>query len=502
MKKIALEDLLDSSAAVNRPGAAEENLLLFAGEQPELLEYILEISEDSGDEDELSEHERVFLETLSVNLWHALKAGGFIPAPARRQDVYALEKHNFELLDAYIEKADKAGNFIDGLMSSLGAHPQPELARATLLLVLSSGGKGKEDLNPANVLVPVMTIIDSLCGVKPPAAALAEFADLPYRHWEGIQDLRLVERSSDHTQRVMASKNFTNVDQMNAYLRDNCFGKQLTAPPANKLEEAQDIIYDAMDYQDFRVREALARKALQLSPDCADAWNLLAEETAENEEQALEFYRKGIEAGARALGAVLKEDRGHLWGNVKARPYMRARKGEALMLEELGRREEAERAYYELLELNKNDNQGVRYVLLAFHAQKLEFAKMDALINGGRYPDDCAAEWLYARALAAYALSKPDSSLCLRNALAANPHVPDFLLTGKKPSSQEGDSVTMGGEDEGWMCAQVFRKAWENTSGALPWLKAGQKALAAPKAGRNDPCPCGSGKKYKKCCGK
>lgn len=24
----------------------------------------------------------------------------------------------------------------------------------------------------------------------------------------------------------------------------------------------------------------------------------------------------------------------------------------------------------------------------------------------------------------------------------------------------------------------------------------------APKVGRNDPCPCGSGKKYKKCCGK
>nr|WP_233217455.1 SEC-C metal-binding domain-containing protein [Trinickia dabaoshanensis] len=24
---------------------------------------------------------------------------------------------------------------------------------------------------------------------------------------------------------------------------------------------------------------------------------------------------------------------------------------------------------------------------------------------------------------------------------------------------------------------------------------------AAPKIGRNDPCPCGSGKKFKKCCG-
>ena len=25
--------------------------------------------------------------------------------------------------------------------------------------------------------------------------------------------------------------------------------------------------------------------------------------------------------------------------------------------------------------------------------------------------------------------------------------------------------------------------------------------VAAKKVGRNDPCPCGSGKKYKKCCG-
>ncbi|MFA4949093.1 MAG: SEC-C metal-binding domain-containing protein, partial [Candidatus Krumholzibacteriia bacterium] len=29
-----------------------------------------------------------------------------------------------------------------------------------------------------------------------------------------------------------------------------------------------------------------------------------------------------------------------------------------------------------------------------------------------------------------------------------------------------------------------------------------QPVRSAPRAGRNDPCPCGSGKKYKKCCGK
>ena len=33
-------------------------------------------------------------------------------------------------------------------------------------------------------------------------------------------------------------------------------------------------------------------------------------------------------------------------------------------------------------------------------------------------------------------------------------------------------------------------------------VKVKQIKLSGPKVGRNDPCPCGSGKKYKKCCGR
>ena len=33
-------------------------------------------------------------------------------------------------------------------------------------------------------------------------------------------------------------------------------------------------------------------------------------------------------------------------------------------------------------------------------------------------------------------------------------------------------------------------------------LVAKQPILIGEKIGRNDPCPCASGKKYKKCCGK
>lgn len=32
--------------------------------------------------------------------------------------------------------------------------------------------------------------------------------------------------------------------------------------------------------------------------------------------------------------------------------------------------------------------------------------------------------------------------------------------------------------------------------------KTSHTVVKAPKVGRNDPCPCGSGKKFKKCCGK
>ena len=41
--------------------------------------------------------------------------------------------------------------------------------------------------------------------------------------------------------------------------------------------------------------------------------------------------------------------------------------------------------------------------------------------------------------------------------------------------------------------------------GAIPVSAAPAPAMPAPRrdaVGRNDPCPCGSGKKYKKCCGR
>lgn len=42
--------------------------------------------------------------------------------------------------------------------------------------------------------------------------------------------------------------------------------------------------------------------------------------------------------------------------------------------------------------------------------------------------------------------------------------------------------------------------SWYYVDGQLP--KPVTRRHDTPKVGRNDPCPCGSGKKYKKCCGR
>ena len=44
---------------------------------------------------------------------------------------------------------------------------------------------------------------------------------------------------------------------------------------------------------------------------------------------------------------------------------------------------------------------------------------------------------------------------------------------------------------------EVAKPTSENRGGAA----ARKPVSAQKKVGRNDPCPCGSGKKYKKCCG-
>ena len=130
------------------------------------------------------------------------------------------------------------------------------------------------------------------------------------------------------------------------------------------IAKAQDIMYDAWDRATSRSRITLARKALAISPLCADAYNLLAEE-AGSVQEARDLYARGVEAGELALGAEgFEEYAGHFWGFLETRPYMRARAGLAIALIKLGDESAAIEHLRAMLKLNPNDNQGIRYLLL------------------------------------------------------------------------------------------------------------------------------------------
>ena len=319
-----------------------------------------------------------------------------------------------------------------------------------------------------------------------------------------IPNQRAIEKMTSDLSRLLRRKDFKSKKKLKAYL-DGIVkgGKMPEVSPKSAIQFAQDIMYEAWEAESKKERIKLAKEALSISPDCADAYNLLAEEEAKTLEEAKESYQKGMEVGRRALGEkIFKENDGHFWGYTPSRPYMRSRLGFMECLWEFGEHDEAIRHAKELLRLNTSDNQGIRYVLAAYLADLGRYDELNDFLNHGEYKDDCTAEWLYTRSLLSF-IKEGDSDRAnndLKVALKSNQYVPEYLAGKKSIPQLLPDRITMHGEDEGFCYASRYLEAWKKVFGAVDWLKERAGVKIIPKVGRNEPCPCGSGKKYKKCC--
>ena len=93
-------------------------------------------------------------------------------------------------------------------------------------------------------------------------------------------------------------------------------------------------------------------------------------------------------------------------------------------------------------------------------------------------PRACSATCALSREVAT-AMRSPRSARVPRQQLERRPP----WTTWKKPSSAAS-------------AANWSRRAWRARA-----TRPVQQVVRGEKVGRNDPCPCGSGKKYKKCCG-
>jgi tetratricopeptide (TPR) repeat protein len=253
--------------------------------------------------------------------------------------------------------------------------------------------------------------------------------------------------------------------------------------PDTPLGRAQQVLLDAYQEPDEQRRVRLAQEALAVCPDCADAYVLLAEHAASRKE-ALRLYEQGLAAGERALGPEpFRTGVGHFWGVLETRPYMRARLGLAHSLWTAGRRDEAVRHLGDMLRLNPNDDQGVRYTLAGFLLFLDRDDDLDRLLR--QYADEGSAAWAYTTALLAFRRQgdTPEARRLLQEANKSNRHVPAYLLGDKFPPSRPPGSYSPGDESEALNYLGGFLVGWKSTPGAVAWLREsmGKKKGAAPQ---------------------
>ncbi len=243
------------------------------------------------------------------------------------------------------------------------------------------------------------------------------------------------------------------------------------------LAIAQDIADAAWEAARPQDQVALAERALSVSADCADAYVILANQ-APSRQRARQLLEEGLAAGARAIGKETFEAViGRFWLDQRTRPYMRARLGLAQCLWESGQRSEAAAHYTEMLRLNPNDNQGVRYLLLGALVELDRDADAERLLQ--RYENDCSAEWAYTAALLAFR-REGDSAVSrelLRAAVSINRFAPEFLVGNRNMPPVPPMYVSPGGEDEAVSYAAQFLRTWRSSPGAIPWLR---KTLKMP----------------------
>jgi len=257
-------------------------------------------------------------------------------------------------------------------------------------------------------------------------------------------------------------------------LRKLASGRGKTRSPLAIAQEIADLAWQAPRLQE---QAELARQALSVSPDCADAYVILANQ-AVSREQARQLLEEAVAAGRRAIGSkTFETTTGRFWLDQRTRPYMRARLGLAQCLWESGKRAQAVEHYSEMLRLNPNDNQGVRYLLLGGLVDLDRDEDAQRLLR--RYEHDGSAEWAYTTALLAFR-REGDSAISrslLRAASDTNQHVPDYLVGNKSMPPVPPSCISLGGEDEAISYAAQFLRTWRSSSGAIPWLR---KTLKVP----------------------
>jgi len=265
-------------------------------------------------------------------------------------------------------------------------------------------------------------------------------------------------------------QDFQSKDELNDFM-SNLMGQSLDDLPerTDKKGRSQDLVFEAYE-QTVTKGKKLVKQALELDPNNADAYNYLAS-IEKDIDKAIKQYEKAIKAGEKTLGKkFFKEEKGYFWGMLETRPYMRAKAGLADCLYAKKEVDKAIEIYEEMLELNPNDNQGIRYLLSTLLLGKDDLTKFELFIKNSE-DEDCAV-WNYNNAL--YSFKKlgrtTKTEKKLLDAYKSNEFVIDYMLGMKKMPDELPQYIGRGDENEAISYVNGSWTIWDKTEGAFDWL--------------------------------
>ena len=257
------------------------------------------------------------------------------------------------------------------------------------------------------------------------------------------------------------------LDELNQVLNEKFSGPLDQFTPATNTPEqrAEALCQEAI--QTFgRRRIQLMKQALAENPKHVEANVLLAESTR-NVERAAELFRHAKQIGKEQLGSQFKELEGEFWGFHETRPYMRACQGLASTLQASGQTKEAIYEFQEMLRLNPNDNQGVRYELVPLLLMLNREAEAVQLLDAYR---EETAFWAYMKSLVEFRRSgnSPAAKKLMKSAFRSNPHVVAVLQSDEPPVYPE--SYSLGSPEEAVICINSLSEVWEESEGYVDWM--------------------------------
>jgi tetratricopeptide (TPR) repeat protein len=236
--------------------------------------------------------------------------------------------------------------------------------------------------------------------------------------------------------------------------------------------EAQESFFSALDAKrDDTIIKRLI-KAVRTDPNNPDALSSLLGWVMPKAtpEEKLPILQGILKAAKRHLGGekVFKECEGVFWGVIETRPYMRAHHAYAKALYDAGQLEQAGLEMRAMLELNPNDNQGIRYELLPVYLEQPELLAAKKLVL--QYKEEGSAMWAWGKLL--LALLQDDQKTAQKLLLEArdtNPHAEKYL-NGNKKFIALPETYGFGDENEAIVCAYHLARAWELHKTAQRWL--------------------------------